>query len=82
MRILDRNASCARIGRTVVGKNTMEKIIYREIKKCPYRHKGMVGKDRTEKYVICKLYCIPCLAVVEKGKCDALKELFKENENA
>lgn len=66
--ILARNASCVRIGRNVSGKNTMEKIIYREIKKCPYRHKGMVGKDRTEKYAICKLYCIQCLDVVEKGE--------------
>lgn len=53
-----------------------EKDVEKAIKKCPYRHTEMVGKSRNEKYVICKEWICPCLAIINSGKCSMLKELF------
>ena len=47
------------------------------IRKCQYRNKGMIGKDRSiTRYAICNLEISTCNHVIESGKCSALIELF------
>lgn len=48
------------------------------IKKCPYRNTKMKGKDRTNRYAICELHCLPCSGVVESGRCEALIEYARK----
>ena len=57
-------------------KEVTQKDIDRAIKNCTLADKHFKGKDRTHRYVVCKGECLPCLAVIEKGTCDTLKELF------
>lgn len=64
-----------------IRNNSMNEID-RVIKNCPYRHTALIGKDMSWKYAICKLYCMPCLAVMDMEKCDTLNELFKEKDDA
>ena len=58
-------------------KNPTQKEIDTAIKKCRWR-KDLAGTD------VCLGRCSPCIVVIEKGKCDTLRELFKgesEKEN-
>lgn len=48
------------------------------IQNCHWRDDAMNGKNMDDRYVICRGYCLPCLAVIDDGKCDTLIELFKE----
>ena len=58
-----------------------DKDIRHAIKTCEWRHYALKGKDRSDRYVICRGLCTPCLRVIETGKCETLKELFeKESE--
>ena len=54
-----------------------EKDIEHTIKTCEWRHTGMKGKDRTERYVICKYLHLPCPLAISEGRCTTLQDLFK-----
>ena len=54
-----------------------DKEIKHAIKTCHWRFDGFKGNDRSDRYVICKGYCEPCMKIIDKGKCDTLIELFK-----
>ena len=54
-----------------------DKEIRHAIKTCIWRHDALKGKDRSDRYVICKGLCEPCLKVIDDGRCDTLIELFK-----
>lgn len=54
------------------------KDIRHAIKTCDWRHDALKGKDRSDRYVIYKGLCMPCLKVIETGKCETLKELFEK----
>ncbi len=43
------------------------------IRTCHYRN-DFLKHERYLKHVICRLHCLPCLRVIELGKCDAVKE--------
>lgn len=47
------------------------------IKKCRWNDNVINGYNRDESEVICRSYCLPCLKVIDDGKCDTLIELFK-----
>lgn len=48
------------------------------IETCHWRDKVFVGNDKGDRYAVCRGCCLPCLAVIDKGKCVTLIELFKE----
>lgn len=54
-----------------------EKQIKSAIRKCHWRDDCMNGKHRDMRAVICRGLCLPCLKVIDDGKCDTLIELFK-----
>ena len=54
-----------------------DKEIKSAIQNCHWRDDAMNGKNSDERYVICRGYCLPCLKVIDDGKCDMLIELFK-----
>ena len=54
-----------------------DKQIKSAISNCYWRDDGFKGKDRSDRYVICKGYCEPYLKVIDSGRCDTLIELFK-----
>lgn len=58
-----------------------DKDIKRVIRTCHIR--SDYPKGRQSRYlsdVICRDYCLPCMRVIEKGKCPKIKELFKAKE--
>lgn len=54
-----------------------DKQIKSAICNCPWRYEAMNGKNMDDRYVICRGYCLPCLKVIDDGKCDTLIKLFK-----
>ena len=50
------------------------------IRTCPMRDDFMHHK-RNMREVICREQCLPCLRVVELGKCESIIKAFKENVN-
>lgn len=54
-----------------------DKDIQHAIKTCDWRHDALKGKDRSERYVICRGLCKPCLMVIEEGRCEKMIEIFK-----
>lgn len=55
-------------------------IIKKSIKYCPWRNTDSCSYKGDEISVICKLECEPCVATVNRGKCETLISLFKEEE--
>lgn len=51
-------------------KNITQKEINTAIKECKWR-KELYSVD------VCLGECLPCVSIIEKGKCDTLRELFK-----
>lgn len=60
-----------------------DKDIKRVIRTCHRRNDYQTGRQsRYLSDVICCDYCLPCMRIIEKGKCPKLIELFKaESEN-
>lgn len=54
-----------------------DKQIKSAIRNCHWRDDAFNGKNRDDRYVICRGYCLPCLKIIDDGKCDTLIELFK-----
>lgn len=54
-----------------------EKQIKSAIRNCHWRDDAFNGKRRDMREVICRGLCLPCLKVIDDGKCDTLIELFK-----
>ena len=51
------------------------------IRTCKTRNDYPTGrKSRYLSDVICREFCLPCMRVVEMGKCPKLKELFNGKE--
>ena len=54
-----------------------DKQIKSAIRNCRWNDDCINGKHRDDRLVICRGYCLPCLKVIDDGKCDTLIELFK-----
>ena len=54
-----------------------DKQIKLAIKNCKWNDNVFNGYNRDNREVICRGYCLPCLKVIDDGKCDTLIELFK-----
>lgn len=54
-------------------KEDLHKQVVKAIKHCHWR-KDLCGIS------ICSFACVPCERAVERGKCDTLDKLFRENQ--
>ena len=52
--------------------------IKQAIKNCKWNDNIFNGSNRDDREVICRGMCLPCLKVIDSGKCDTLIELFRK----
>ena len=57
-----------------------DKEIKSAIKNCKWNDNVFNGYNRDDREVICRGYCLPCLKVIDSGKCDTLIELFRKEK--